>query len=99
MVLAYCRPHLRCRGHYSQPVEVEEEGREEVVVVVLVQDSGQVTVPDTDRGAVKDMVLVGMEEVEAKAVVEEAAGGGGSGSGSAMGPVAARAMGPVLVLV
>ena len=78
-------------------MEVEEEGREEVVVVVL--DSGQVTVLDTDRGAVKDMVLVDMEEVEAKAVVEEAAVAGEVGQALAMGPVAARAMGPVLVLV
>jgi hypothetical protein len=80
-------------------VEVEEEGREEVVVVVLVQDSGQVTVLDTDRGAVKDMVLVDMEEVEAKAAVEEAAVAAEVGQALAMGPVAARAMGPVLVLV
>ena len=80
-------------------MEVEEEGREEVVAVVLVQDSGQVTVLDTDRGAVKDMVLVDMEEVEAKAVVEEAAVAAEAGQALATGPVAARATGPVLVLV
>ena len=64
------------------------EGREEVVV--LDQDLGQVMVLGLDPGAVKDMVLVVMEEVgaeaEAEAVVEA------KGQVLAMGPVAAQAM-------
>ena len=80
-------------------MEVEEEGREEVVVVVLDQDSGPVMVLDMDPGAVKDMVLVAMEEVEDKAEAEEAVVAAAVGQALAMGPAAARVMGPVLVLV
>ena len=46
------------------------EGREEVVVVDLDRDLGQVMVPVLDPGAVKDMVLVVVEEAEAVAEVE-----------------------------
>jgi len=41
------------------------EGREEVAVVVLDQDLDQVMVLGLDTGAVKDMVLVVLEEAEA----------------------------------
>jgi hypothetical protein len=75
-------------------VEVEVEGREEVEVVVLDQDLGQVMVLGLDPGAVKDMVLVVVEEVEAEAVAElevvtvvEA-----MGQGLAMGLVAAMVL-------
>ena len=70
------------------------EGREEVVVVVLDQDLGQVMVLGLDPGAVKDMVLEVVEEVEAEAVAElevvtvvEA-----MGQGLAMGLVAAMVL-------
>jgi len=70
------------------------EGREEVEVVVLDQDLGQVMVLGLDPGAVKDMVLVVVEEVEAEAVAElevvtvvEA-----MGQGLAMGLVAAMVL-------
>jgi hypothetical protein len=73
-------------------VEVEVEGREEVVV--LVQDLGQVMVLGLDPGAVKDMVLVVMEEVEAEAEAEAEAVAVVEAKGQvlAMGPVAAQAM-------
>jgi hypothetical protein len=75
-------------------VEVEVEGREEVVVVVLDQDLGQVMVLGLDPGAVKDMVLVVVEEVEAEAVaeVEVVALVEAMGQVLAMGLVAAQAM-------
>jgi len=68
------------------------EGREEVVV--LVQDLGQVMVLGLDPGAVKDMVLVVMEEVEAEAEAEAEAVAVVEAKGQvlAMGPVAAQAM-------
>jgi hypothetical protein len=69
-------------------VEVEVEGREEVVVVVLDQDLGQVMVLGLDPGAVKDMVLVVVEEVEVEVVAVVEA----MGQGLAMGLVAAQAM-------
>jgi hypothetical protein len=66
----------------------------EVEVVVLDQDLGQVMVLGLDPGAVKDMVLVVVEEVEAEAVAElevvtvvEA-----MGQGLAMGLVAAMVL-------
>jgi hypothetical protein len=71
-------------------VEVEVEGREEVVV--LDQDLGQVMVLGLDPGAVKDMVLVVMEEVEAEAEAEAVAVVEAKGQVLAMGPVAAQAM-------
>jgi hypothetical protein len=49
-------------------VEVEVEGREEVAVVVLDQDLDQVMVLGLDTGAVKDMVLVVVEEAGVEAV-------------------------------
>jgi hypothetical protein len=47
---------------------VEVEGREEVAVVVLDQDLDQVMVLGLDTGAVKDMVLVVVEEAGVEAV-------------------------------
>jgi len=66
------------------------EGREEVVV--LDQDLGQVMVLGLDPGAVKDMVLVVMEEVEAEAEAEAVAVVEAKGQVLDMGPVAAQAM-------
>jgi hypothetical protein len=73
---------------------VEVEGREEVVVVDLDQDLGQVMVLGLDAGAVKDMVLVVMEEAGAEAVAEEevVAVAEATGQVLAMGLVAAQAM-------
>ena len=70
------------------------EGREEVVVVDLDQDLGQVMVLVLDPGAVKDMVLEVVEEVEAEAVaeVEVVALVEAMGQVLAMGLVAAQAM-------
>ena len=70
------------------------EGREEVVVVVLDQDLGQVMVPVLDPGAVKDMVLVVVEEAEVVAEVEVVVVAVAEATGQvlAMGPVAALAM-------
>jgi hypothetical protein len=51
-------------------VEVVVEGREEVVVVDLDRDLGQVMVLGRDPGAVKDMVLVVVEEAGAEATVQ-----------------------------
>jgi len=68
------------------------EGREEVVD--LDQDLGQVMVLGLDPGAVKDMVLVVVEEAGAGAVaeVEVVAVAEATGQVLAMGPVAAQAM-------
>ena len=73
---------------------MEVEGREEVVVVDLDQDLGQVMVLGLDPGAVKDMVLVVVEEVEVEveAEVEVVAMVEAMGQGLAMGLVAAQAM-------
>jgi hypothetical protein len=73
---------------------VEVEGREEVVVVDLDQDLGQVMVLGLDPGAVKDMVLVVVEEAGAGAVaeVEVVAVAEATGQVLAMGLVAAQAM-------
>jgi hypothetical protein len=73
-------------------VEVEVEGRE--VVVDLDQDLGQVMVLGLDPGAVKDMVLVVVEEAGAGAVaeVEVVAVAEATAQVLAMGPVAAQAM-------
>jgi hypothetical protein len=73
---------------------VEVEGREEVVVVDLDQDLGQVMVLGLDPGAVKDMVLVVMEEAGAEAVAEEevVAVAEATGQVLAMDLVAAQAM-------
>ena len=73
---------------------MEVEGREEVEVVVLDQDLGQVMVLGLDPGAVKDMVLVVVEEAEAEAAaeVEVVAVAEATGQVLAMGLVAARAM-------
>ena len=68
------------------------EGREEVEVVVLDQDLGQVMVLGLDPGAVKDMVLVVVEEAEAVEEVEVVAVAEATGQVLAMGLVAARAM-------
>jgi hypothetical protein len=70
------------------------EGREEVVVVDLDQDLGQVMVLGLDPGAVKDMVLVVMEEAGAEAVAEEevVAVAEATGQVLAMDLVAAQAM-------
>jgi hypothetical protein len=75
-------------------VEAEVEGREEVVVVDLDQDLGQVMVLGLDPGAVKDMVLVVMEEAGAEAVAEEevVAVAEATGQVLAMDLVAAQAM-------
>jgi len=68
------------------------EGREEVVD--LDQDLGQVMVLGLDPGAVKDMVLVVVEEAGAGAVaeVEVVAVAEATAQVLAMGPVAAQAM-------
>ena len=73
---------------------MEVEGREEVVVVDLDQDLGQVMVLGLDPGAVKDMVLVVMEEAGAEAVAEEevVAVAEATGQVLAMDLVAAQAM-------
>jgi len=71
---------------------VEVEGREEVVVVDPDQDLGQVMVLGLDPGAVKDMVLVVLEEAEAVEEVEVVAVAEATGQVLAMGLVAARAM-------
>ena len=71
---------------------MEVEGRAEVVVVVLDQDLGQVMVLGLDPGAVKDMVLVVVEEAEAVAEVEVVAVVEAMGQVLAMGLVAAQAM-------
>ena len=68
------------------------EGREEVVVVDLDQDLGQVMVPVLDPKAVKDMVLVFVEEAEAVVEVEVVAVAEATGQVLAMGLVAAQAM-------
>jgi len=68
------------------------EGREEVVVVDPDQDLGQVMVLGLDPGAVKDMVLVVVEEAEAVEEVEVVAVAEATGQVLAMGLVAARAM-------
>jgi hypothetical protein len=77
-------------------VEVEVEGREEVVVAVQHQDLGQVMVPGL--GVVRDMVVVVVvvEEEEEVKVVAVVAAAVEKGMVLAMGLVAARAMVPVV---
>ena len=88
-------------GHYKQLVEVEVEGREEVVVV-LDQDTGRVMVLGMGPGVVTDMVLVvGVEaaaEKEGEVVEEEVEMAVEAGQVLAMGSAAGQAMGLVWVV-
>jgi hypothetical protein len=75
-------------------VEVEVEGREEVVVAVQHQDLGQVMVPGL--GVVRDMVVVVVVVEEEEEEVKVVAAAVEKGMVLAMGLVAARAMVPVV---